>query len=248
MWRAASFIAALCFSSAPSVTFAQEDSGEDPIIVPSELQRLVPAGSKAIMIEQGDLKGDATPEYVMVIEQDDPEKRIKHDGLGASIININPRTMIILERQGGTYQSIGSYGDVLPSEGSEETPCLADPLMSEGVIRIEKKKLKITLGYWVSCGSYGVTKQTTTLRMDGNKLRMIGRDTLEFSRSSGMGNETSINFLTGRMKETTNVQIIGPEEGEKPAIPKIKWSRTDKTPKYIEDWIAAIRAENEGYC
>ncbi len=232
----------------PNARAQAQDTAPKPLVVPAELQQFVPAGSKAILIEQGDLTGNTTPEYVMVIEQDDPAKRIANDTLGEDVLNTNPRTMILLAKKGDSYAIIGNYEDFLPSEGSKETPCLADPLMSEGVIGIEKKKLKITLGYWLSCGSYGVTRETTTLRMEGKRLRLIGRDTLEFSRSSGMGNETSINFLTGRMKETTNVQIIGPEEGEKPAKPKVKWSRTDNKPKYIEDWIAAIRAEDEGYC
>jgi hypothetical protein len=209
---------------------------DPPLVVPAELRADVPSGWRAILIEKGNFLGDAAPDYAMVVEQDDPDNRLKNEGLGNAEINTNPRVLILMENRKGIYYQFGNYTYFIPSEGDAENMCLADPLLSEGGIAIANKQLKITLGYWVSCGSYGVTKRTHTFRAQGKKMRLIGLDTLSYSRASGEGDETSINFLTGRKKSTSGIAVIAPDEGvDEPAPkPKVKWSTIKSKPMYLD--------------
>jgi hypothetical protein len=224
----------------------QADSGDEKLlVVPAELRRALPTGAKMILIEKGDLLGDATPEYAVVIEKNDPALRVKNDRLGMPILNTNPRVLILLTRKGKAYQPVATFPDFLPAEGDAENSCLADPLLSEGGIEIARKHLKISLGYWLSCGSYGVTRHTYVFRAAKERMQLIGFDRLSFSRASGLGDETSINFLTGKRKTTTNVTVIGPDDGETPEKPKVKWSKIGVKPLYLDMMDKAVCADYE---
>lgn len=185
------------------------------------------------------------PNAVLMIEEDNPAKWIKNDGLGADTLNTNPRKLLFLRKNAGGYAKLGSADTFLPSAGSTDTPCLVDPL-EEGGISLAKGVLAISMHYWLSCGSYGVTKTTYKFRLEGNRYRLIGLDNLEFSRASGLGRETSINFLTARKIEKIDVQIIEAEEGAKAAKPKTIKSGISKRAYYLD----AMNPEdcNRGNC
>lgn len=92
--------------------------------------------------------------------------------------------------------------------------------------------MKVDLNYWVSCGSYGTTRRTYTLRQEQGRVRLIGFDRLSYSRSSGLGDEVSIDYLRGRIKHTSDVVVIG-DENSKP--PKVRWSRMRPQVLWLED-------------
>jgi hypothetical protein len=185
----------------------------------------IPKGWRVILDTSGDLTGDKKPEAVIVVEEQDKSKIIGNDRLGNQTLNTNPRRLIVLTPTTTGYRQIQSVDGFLPSEGDAESSCLADPLMESGGIEIKKGVLVVTLGYWLSCGSYGVTKDIYRFRQQGSRFRLIGKDTKSYSRSSGEGEEISINYLTGRKRETTGITVIEPDEGGPVAKPKTKWSR-----------------------
>jgi hypothetical protein len=184
-----------------------------------------PKGWHVILDVAGDLTGDKRPEIVIVAEEQDTSKIINNDRLGNQTLNTNPRRLIILTPTAQGHRQIKSVEGFLPSEGDLESSCLADPLMENGGIEIKKGVLIVTLNYWLSCGSYGVTKDIFRFRQQGSRFRLIGKDTKSYSRSSGEGEEISINYLTGRKRETTGITIIEPDEGGAVAKPKTTWSR-----------------------
>jgi hypothetical protein len=194
-----------------------------------------PSGWRVILETPGELTGDKNPEVVIVVEEQDKAKIINNDRLGSQTLNTNPRRLIILTPAAKGYRQIQSVEGFLPSEGDEGSSCLADPLMENGGIEIKKGVLIVTLNYWLSCGSYGVTTNIYRFRQQGSRFRLIGKDTKSYSRSSGEGEETSINYLTARKRETTGITVIEPDEGRPIAKPKTKWSRIEsQEPQYLD--------------
>ncbi len=194
----------------------------------------IPKGWHVILETSGDLTGDKKAETVIVAEEQDPSKIIDNDSLGNPRLNTNSRRLIILSPAAKGYRQIQSVYGFLPSESDAESACLADPLMEEGGIEIKKGLLIVTLNYWLSCGSYGVTTDIYRFREQGSRFRLIGKDTKSYSRSSGEGEETSINYLTGRKRETTGITVIETDEGDSGIKPKTKWSRVDVEDLYLD--------------
>lgn len=191
-------------------------------------------GWKVIASTNGAL-GNNKNSAVLVLQQQDPKLRIHNGNLGSDILDTNPRKLVFLHQAGSAWIVGKQVSGWLPPEGDVESPCLMDPL-ADGGIQIEKGTLVVSLHYWMSCGSYGVTNRSFRFRPEGGKMRLIGYDRLEFSRATGLGTETSINYLTGRKKETNNVVIIGPEEGDVTPEPEVIWSWITKEKRwYLEN-------------
>lgn len=203
-------------------------------ITSPKLAAYSPDGWKIILAVEGDLTNDKKPEMVIVVEDQDPKNIFDNDQLGNQKLNTNPRRLIILTPKNASYRQIQSRDGFLPSENDAESSCLADPLMEEGGIEIKKGVLVVTLNYWLSCGSYGVTTDIYRFRQQGNRFRLIGKDSKSYSRASGEGEQVSINYLTGRKRETTGITVIGPDDGEIVPAPKTKWSRTKAKPEYLD--------------
>jgi hypothetical protein len=170
---------------------------------------------------------------VLMIEENNPAKKIKNPYLGPEIWNTNPRKLLFLRSAGGKYRQIGQADNFLPPENDAETPCLVDPL-GEGGMSLAKGILTISFSYWLSCGSYGSAKTSFKFRLEGNRYRLIGLDSLEFSRASGEGEETSINYLTGRKSYTADVQVIQVDDHDKPVERRKTWSRVGREKFYLD--------------
>jgi hypothetical protein len=211
----------ICFALVLSVALA---SG----VTAADWNAHIPKGWKVI---RDVAEGDAA---VLVIEQDDPAKRIANDGLGNHILNTNPRRLLFLSRRAGIYHLTGSADSFLPSEGDPESACLADPL-EEGGVGLHNGVLSIDLHYWLSCGSYGVSHKSYRFRKEAAGLRLIGLDISEMSRSGGTGTEISVNYLTGRKKTTTGIAIFAEDDQADAPKPKVKWSRVAKQSHYLEN-------------
>lgn len=186
----------------------------------------------------GDLNGDGNEEAVLVVNQADPVLVIENDALGGPTIDTNPRALLVLKNTSRGWRQILRTSTFVPSSGSLQAPCLIDPL-AEGEIAVEDGKLFIQYNYWSSCGSYGVTTNRYTFRLQVSsgkeRLRLIGFDKLEFSRASGTGNEVSINYLTSRRKRTSGLEVIARREGDPPvARPMVVWEKIRRETYFLE--------------
>ena len=190
----------------------------------------IPEGWKLIAHTSGDLNRDGFEDVALVAERTDPAKyRQNRESPGASVLNLNPRRLIILFGTPGGFRKIFGRDDLLPSEHDEEVPCLADRLNGGGV-SIKRGNLVIELHTWLSCGSYGVTHETFTFRPEGARMRLIGYDCSEFSRSSGEQADFSINYLTGRKKITKELNAFGDSK------PEVSWEKLVLQRRfYLED-------------
>lgn len=122
--------------------------------------------------------------------------------------------------KGSGYYSLAIMQDsFIPEESSEENPCLADPLLQDGGVAINKGTLVIDLHDWVSCGSYWVGHATYIFRYQDGKFMLIGYDKSEYSRASGEKNSTSINFVTKKKSSTTGDNVF--ENGKPKTVGKI---------------------------
>lgn len=216
-----------------------------PVVASAEtaLAAWVPAGWKQVARATGDLTKDGADDEVLVLEQTAAANLKLNDSLGASQLNLNPRRLLILANTAAGYQPLLSRDDLLPSEHDAEAPCLADPLLEQGGIAVRGGKLMITLGYWLSCGSYGVTTNHFTLRLEGQRLRLIGYDMQSFSRNSGEISETSINYLTAKKKTTS-----GKNEFEDSTAVE-EWSKLADLPKfYLDEMRLDCFASDEPGC
>lgn len=187
----------------------------------------VPSGWKLI----GDVaQADAA---VLMVEQDDPAKRLKNDGLGPDELNTNPRRLLFLSRAASGYKLTGSADKFLPPEGDSDTPCLADPL-EEGGMDLRNNVLTINLNYWLSCGSWSTSKDSFKFRFENGRYRLIGFDRSSYARNGGTGEEISINYLSSRKKVTTGIEIFEPEAGTPATKSKVIWTRIGRQKYYLD--------------
>lgn len=188
------------------------------------IEDFIPEGWKTILHESGDLNNDGIDDHVIVIEDTNPENIKSNDKLGQDTLNVNPRTlMVFFKYKGDGYTLVAQSGaDFIPSENDEESTCLADPLLTEGGISIQKGILRIGLQYWLSCGSWYVNNVDYKFRYQNEKMALIGFDHSEFHRASGEQSSTSINFSTGRMEQTTGYNMFD-DNPSKPKTTSSKW-------------------------
>ncbi len=162
------------------------------------MQQQAPAGWAVQQYAVGDLNKDRLADVALVVEQKDPAKMIPNDNLGAKVLNLNPRRLVIGLQTAQGYALHSSLDGLIPSENSEEAPCLADTFEPKS-LSIAKNVLVLNLSYWLSCGSYATSQDTYRFRLDATqRFRLIGHDTHESHRASGETHSSSRNLLTGR--------------------------------------------------
>lgn len=193
-----------------------------------DMLAFVPDGWKIITSTAGDLNKDKADDIAIVIEDTNKENFIENEFLGAPILNINPRYLLILFKEEKGYRLAGLNRDFIPSQNDAESSCLEDPFMESGGMEIKNGVLSVSFHYWLSCGSYGVTNECFKLRWQDGKFVLIGYDHSEFSRSSGEESLTSINFLTKKKSETNGGNMFADGENN----PKTVWKKI-KIDKFI---------------
>ncbi len=201
----------------------------------------IPSGWKLISTTTGDLNKDGVEDAVLVLEEINPANLKPNKILEPSVLNVNPRRLLVLLKTHGAYREILSKDSLLPSANDEDSPCLDDPLIEQGGISIRNGKLAIRLGTFLYCGSYGVNHRTFTFRLEKTRFRLIGYDYSEFSRSSGEASECSINYLTGKKKIITGLNYFFEER------PKVLWSRISGEKTFYLDEISFNFYSNDGY-
>jgi hypothetical protein len=195
-----------------------------------------PAGWNIYRQASGDLNGDGLPDLAWVIQEQSASKIKDNEFLGSPKLNLNPRVLLIALNQTGTataddaYRLLGRFDKLLPSEGSEETPCLADPFDLEDTdnFSIKKDVLSFSLNYWLSCGSYETQRNTYKFRMDqSGRMRWIGFDGYSSHRASGETHLVSRNLLMG-----TQIEEFGNFSKKRPS--KVKRSTFKEEQRYLE--------------
>ena len=165
------------------------------------VQDFVPQGWKLTQQAAGDLNGDGRADKVLVLQQQNTANWRDNEALGAPRLNLNPRTLLVLWNTPQGYREAVRNTTLLPSENSEDTPCLADPLQ-EGDIGIRKQVLVVNLHYWLSCGSYSDNHMQYKFRYQQGAWPLIGLDVNSSSRNSYDTEQSSYNFATGKALHT----------------------------------------------
>lgn len=215
---------------------------------PDAFAQWVPNGWKVISNNVGDLNRDGIDDVVLVTEETNPAnfKKKPEESLGPSILNLNPRRLIILLRSSSGLKEVLRRDDLLPSENTEDMGCLDDPLANGGV-SIARGNLVIELQDSRSCGSYGVVNEKFTFRSQGIRFQLVGYDRSESSRSTGERSEYSTNYLTAKKKITTGVNDFRDFKA------KVSWKRLPSKRAFFLDEIplycdAADPAQKDNWC
>ncbi|MFP5418299.1 MAG: hypothetical protein ACLGHA_03990 [Gammaproteobacteria bacterium] len=200
---------------------------------------------KVIRTVTGDLNSDGTPDTVSVGEEVNRKNFKKNDGYGEKVLNVNPRDLVIMfrTRSGGRGKTF-EINQFLPSEHSVEEPCLSDPLEGGEGVQIVKGILEISLQYWYSCGSWGVSATSFKFRYEQGRFRLIGLEESSHMRNSGDATASSTNFLTGKKKIITE-NVFDPSVPQKVSWKKLAGNRfyylDEMTPECVvskkgQDW------------
>lgn len=186
----------------------------------------IPADWKMDTSATGDLTGDGVDDMALVIRRMDPKRVVHNEGLGTPELDTNPRQLLLFEKTTAGFRQIAAATNLIPPAGSQDSPCLEDPL-AEGGISIARGVLSVQLNYWLSCGSWGTAIKTYKFKQISGRFRLIGFDRTEFMRNSGLGEDVSINFLTNR-KSATPYAIDD-------SVPKrLRWSRIRPQRIYLD--------------
>lgn len=188
----------------------------------------VPKAWRIVTRTTGDLNKDGKDDIVLVIENTNKENFIENESLGARLLNVNPRYLVILFKDNEGYRLAALNKSFIPPENDEGATCLADPLLQDGGIGIKNGVLSVDLNYWLSCGSYGVSHSTYKLRWQNDQFTLIGYDSSEYSRSLGDKSSESINFITKKKATTTGGNMFDENQNK----PKTVW-KTIKIDKFI---------------
>lgn len=196
-------------------------------VIPSHAQNMhefVPQGWKILRQVSGDLNADGLADAVMVIEKQDPKNIIAHDGMGAKVLNLNPRYLLVALQENPhgrvtRYQRHTLNTTLIPSEHSKESVCLVDPL-EDGEIRIHRQSLYVRLNYWLSCGSWEMGSNTMQFKLRQKHFKLIGLEHESTHRGTGDMTHVSVNYLTQKKKQTTGHTLSGDNER-----PKTTWVR-----------------------
>ena len=167
-----------------------------PVAAPA-VQDFVPQGWKLAQQADGDLNGDGRADKVLVLQQQNAANWRDNEALGVPRLNLNPRTLLVLWNTPQGYHEAVRTTTMLPSESSEDTPCLVDPL-EEGAVSIRKQVLVVDMHYWLSCGSYSLNHMQYKFRYQQGAWPLIGLDVNSGSRNSYDTEQSSYNFATGK--------------------------------------------------
>jgi hypothetical protein len=216
----------------------EEQRAKERGVLKADWGGYAPKGWQVIAATKGGVFTSNGDDAVLIVEETDPAKIRKNDGMGTETLNVNPRHLLILSKVNGRYVVKSRADMFLPSSGDSQSPCLADPLEEDGVPKIQNRVLSINLRYWMSCGSWDVTNREFKFRSEKGRMRLIGIEIWSFHRASGIGSTSSLNYLTRKRKDVSNVIGLGPEpdfaDGEKPPKSVTKWTMLPKIPIYLD--------------
>lgn len=160
----------------------------------------VPKGWKIEAQSKGDLNGDGLDDLVLVLRDQDPKNTVVHDGLGETPLDTNPRILAVAFAQAsGPYTLVVENSDLIPRR---DNPVLDDAFDAADGISIQRGSLRVHLHFWASAGTWMTSSTTLTFRWQNQRLELIGYDQNTAQRNSGGTSGTSVNYLTGKVKNT----------------------------------------------
>lgn len=198
-----------------------------------EWQRLLGPGWIIIGSSHGSIRGSELPVSAVLAEGTDLTFIKKNDGLGISELDLNPRRLVMVEQAPSGWKIWVDFQGWLPRAGSEDTPCLLDPF-AEGGVSVVDGSLQIATQHFYGCGSWYISNQTFKFHRDGNRLRLIGKESYSLHRASHEVTAISTNFLSHRQEVTFEPGPDG-EEGTVENAPKKTIRRIARKVWYIED-------------
>lgn len=200
---------------------------EAPLTLPTAAKDYLPKGWKVHTIARGDLNADGLADLVFIREEQDPKKITKSDDGSAQ--NSNPRVLVVLLASKGGFMKLVECPKLIPPELDPNNRDHADALSG---IKVEKNVLTIAFYHMLRIGSLWVYPEEYKFRLEAGRLRLIGSEMSEVSRTWGRQFRVSTNYLTGRQKTTTGLNVIAGN----PSRPKDSWDRIEVgKPIYIED-------------
>lgn len=213
----ASLLAAPALAQQPGIPTARYPS------LPAQagtVDRFVPAGWHLEAQARGDLDRDGIEDLALVLHEADPANVIRHDDVGENPLDTNPRLLAVLfGRKGGGYTLAAVNHTLIPRRVD---PAMEDPFDSAGGITIAKGALQVVLGRFFSAGSWDMENFGFTFRWQGGGFRLIGYDATSILRNTGEVRSLSIDYLTGRAKQTRGT-IDSDDEA-------VSWSKVTPAP------------------
>jgi hypothetical protein len=181
-----------------------EEEGVPPVVfpaIPAQAQTkagLVPKGWTVEKESLGDLNGDGAPDLMLVLRMTHPGNVIKNDGMGVKELDTNPRMLVVAFADKATkkYSLALANHTLIPRETN---PLMDDPL---GDAEIVKGTLQVSLGFWMSAGSWFTSQTKLTFRYQDGCFKLIGYDSTGTKRNTGEMSTVSINYLTKKAKIT----------------------------------------------
>lgn len=186
-------------------TAARAGSDEAPSVVfpaiPAQAQTqsdLVPKGWTVEMESRGDLNGDGVPDLMLVLHMVNPVNVITNDGFGTSELDTNPRMLVVAfaEKATSRYSLALVNHTLIPRHTN---PSMDDPLEDAAIV---KGTVHVSLGFWMSAGSWFTSQTELTFRYQDGCFKLIGYDSTGTQRNSGETSTVSINYLTRKAKIT----------------------------------------------
>ena len=184
---------------------AEADETEAPPVVfpaiPAQAQTqagLVPKGWTVETESRGDLNGDGAPDLLLVLHMTDPRNVITNDGLGSSEIDTNPRMLVVAfaDKAANKYSLALANHTLIPRHTN---PLMDDPLESAAIV---KGTAQVSLGFWMSAGTWFTSQTKLTFRYQDGCFKLIGYDSTETKRNTGEMSTVSINYLSRKVKIT----------------------------------------------
>jgi hypothetical protein len=160
----------------------------------------VPEGWGVESRQDGDLNNDGRPDLVLVLRQQRPGNIVHHNGMGQNPLNTNPRILAVAWSlpEGGYALALQNHS-LIPRH---EQPNMDDVLDETGGVFIQRGTLRVALHFFASAGSWSMGTTTYTFRWRDGKFELIGYDRDTVMRNTGVMENVSINFSTGKLKRS----------------------------------------------
>ena len=169
---------------------------------------MVPKNWILVYYTLGDINRDGKDDAIMVVENTDRSYLKRNTVIGPKILNMNPRKMLILFQTETGYDEVLKVENGLPTEHDMHKPCLADPLVETGEIKINDGQIKVEFLYKMNCSTiYNSTKHTFNFRYEDARFRLVGFDEMKLERISGDATEYSIDYVAGQKKTVTGINV-----------------------------------------
>ena len=182
-----------------------------------QVKDLVPEGW-TVQEAWGDLYKNGRKDLVLMAVPNDPAKITKRDD-GFELNENQPVLAIYYMSEEGDLIKRYEYSDVIP-------PLASDNYFTEVTLNVtDRGTLIIELNTQFTAGSYITPRHSFVFRRQNDDFYLIGEDISYYTRTTGEGEQVSINYLTNK-KSTTKLKVFDEpiENG------KTVWSKIGRKP------------------